>query len=112
VPAALMVAGAAFGGLCVSRHWWPVVLLGEASYALYLLHSIPVRAVLQGAGWAKLDVASAPWLWLALATAGAIALALVVHLAFERPVTRALRRRAGAPPAARAFAVDPASPRT
>jgi peptidoglycan/LPS O-acetylase OafA/YrhL len=109
-PALLIVAGATLGGLAVPPRWRPLVLLGEASYALYLLHSIPVRAVLQGAAWAKLDVAAAPWLYLALATAGAIALALIVHLAFEQPVTRALRRRLDAgPPRA---ALDPASTRT
>ncbi len=114
LPAVLMVAGAAFGQLCVSRHWWPVVLLGEASYALYLLHSIPVRAVLQGAGWLKLDIAAAPWLYLGLATTGAIALAVAVHLAFERPVTRALRRLAGGgtPRVDGALAIDPASTKT
>jgi peptidoglycan/LPS O-acetylase OafA/YrhL len=113
LPAVLMVAGAGFGQLCVSRRWQPLVLLGEASYALYLLHSIPVRAVLQGAGWAKLDIAAAPWFYLALATAGAIALAILVHLAFERPVTRALRRRAGsAAVRADALVIDPASPKT
>jgi exopolysaccharide production protein ExoZ len=97
-PALLMVAGAALGGLTVAPRWRPLVLLGEASYALYLLHSLPVRAVLQGAAWAELDVAAAPWLYLGVAMVGAIALALAVHLAFERPVTRALRRRLDAGP--------------
>lgn len=113
-PAAMIVAGVALADLAAAPRWRPLVLLGEASYALYLLHSIPVRAVLQGAAWAKLDVGAAPWIYLGLAIAGAIALALAVHLAFERPVTRALRRIAGSesPRGERAVAIDPASTKT
>jgi exopolysaccharide production protein ExoZ len=91
VPALLVVTGIALGGLGASARWWPLVLVGEASYALYLLHAIPVRIVLHGATWAGLDVAADPWVYLAIAAVAAIALAIVVHVAFERPVTALLR---------------------
>ena len=47
LPAAVIVAGAAFGDFSLrSPAWRPIAVVGDASYALYLFHSIPVRVIL------------------------------------------------------------------
>ena len=105
LPAAIIVAGAAFGDFAMrSPAWRPVAVVGDASYALYLFHSIPVRAVLLLCAWAGLDAASRPALYLAAAVIGAIALAVALYYLFERPVTRLLRRQL--PPAGRGWTVE------
>jgi peptidoglycan/LPS O-acetylase OafA/YrhL len=74
------------------------IALGNASYAIYLFHSFPVRGLLAAALWLHLDAlvagAAASWLFVLLAVLGSIALALAIHYAFERPVTALLRSRA------------------
>ncbi len=65
--------------------------IGDASYAIYLLHSAPIRGVRFLSRATSLDFASAPWLYLGLALAGAIALGTVIYFVFERPLTRYLR---------------------
>jgi peptidoglycan/LPS O-acetylase OafA/YrhL len=93
LPAALVVAGATFGAFSLhGTGWMFLAVIGDASYALYLFHSFAVRGVLMLAERADLDVARHPWLYLAAAVIGAIAIAVAVHYAFERPVTRLLRR--------------------
>ena len=70
-----------------------LLLLGAASYSLYLVHIFPLGAVAYVAG--RLEFGE-PWLLLfapVLAFVSAIAVAIVVHLAFERPIDRFLRRR-------------------
>ena len=92
VPAALTVAGASLGDFALAgAPWRTLALVGDASYALYLIHSFPVRAVTYFARWAELDIARAYWLLLAVATAGAVAIAVALYYLFERPVTRGLR---------------------
>jgi len=94
LPAAVIVAGAAFGDFSLrSPAWRPIAVVGDASYALYLFHSIPVRVILIGATWMGIDIASRPWPYLAAAVVGAIALAVAIYYLFERPVVRLLRRR-------------------
>lgn len=95
MPAALIVAGATFGGFSFGNPLWRgLAILGNASYALYLLHTFPSRALLPIVPWLSLHVVR--WLWLSLymfaATTAAALLALAVHYAFERPVTKVLRR--------------------
>lgn len=69
--------------------WRPVVLLGEASYALYILH----WAVLQSlfALFRPLDVPP-PWAGYA-AMGAAVFLSVIVHLWFELPLRRYLARK-------------------
>jgi exopolysaccharide production protein ExoZ len=94
LPAAIIVAGAAFGDFSMrSAAWRPVAVIGDSSYALYLFHSIPVRAVLLLCAWTGLDAASRPTLYLAAALIGATALAVAIYYLFERPVTQLLRRQ-------------------
>ena len=94
LPAAVIVAGAAFGDFSLrSPAWRPIAVVGDASYALYLFHSIPVRVILIGGTWMGIDIASRPWPYLAAAVVGAIALAVAIYYLFERPVVRLLRRR-------------------
>jgi peptidoglycan/LPS O-acetylase OafA/YrhL len=94
LPATIVVVGAAFGDFSLrSTAWRPVAVVGDASYALYLFHSIPVRAILIGGSWIGLDIASRPWPYLSAAVVGAVALAVTIYYLFERPVTRLLHRR-------------------
>jgi peptidoglycan/LPS O-acetylase OafA/YrhL len=65
--------------------------LGDASYALYLLHPFALRgvAVTLGQIWPTIP----PLVFLAIGLSAACALALVVWRYFERPLTRALQGR-------------------
>lgn len=96
-PAALIVAGAALGEDwnvhgAVAR---AVVLLGDASYSLYLVHFLAL-SMLRRLGGRVLDFAALPPLgYAALAAAVAIAASVAVHLLFERPIHRVLLARLG-----------------
>lgn len=68
----------------------PLVLLGEASYALYVLHLLLLRFVF---GLAGPSVYARTW-WFALAVSGAIvALSVAVFRYYEEPARRRLRAR-------------------
>ncbi|SEH72409.1 Peptidoglycan/LPS O-acetylase OafA/YrhL, contains acyltransferase and SGNH-hydrolase domains [Methylobacterium sp. 275MFSha3.1] len=97
-PAVLLVA-AALGpprdAAAVARLPSPVrglVALGDASYALYLVHPFALRLVREALLRLGLAPALHPWASMALMLAGSAAAALVVHRLVERPLTRALRR--------------------
>lgn len=93
VPAAFIVAGATFGGFSFRNSLWHrLAILGSGSYALYLLHTFPSRALLPILPWLSLHVVHWLWLYMVTATTAAVLLALVVHYVFERPVTKMLRR--------------------
>lgn len=98
-PALLVVAGAlALEGAARRREWALLVLLGDASYALYLTHGMwcaLARALLP-------DGAPTPVLQSA-EIFGAVAVAVLVHLFFEQPAGRALKRLVGQPRDARAI---------
>ena len=97
VPAALLVA-AALGterdAVQVARLLAPVrglVRLGDASYALYLIHPFALRLgreALQRLGLASFLY---PWGSLILMVAGSVVAALLVHRFIERPMTRRAR---------------------
>ena len=96
LPAAVVVLGA----LRLEAAGWrvasPMVLLiGSASYVLYLSHTFVLIALdkLLRAGGLP-DGALLP-LIMAAATAVALAVAVAIHLGFERPVDRFLRRLGG-----------------
>jgi len=96
LPAALLVAAA-----CLGRKEVPVrnpfvrfgISLGDASYALYLLHPFAVRGVRALATATGLDAALGPVGYIALALAGAILASLFAFRFFERPATAWARRR-------------------
>ncbi|UAK23394.1 acyltransferase family protein [Sphingomonas nostoxanthinifaciens] len=100
VPAAALLLAAIGGPLPVrSRVGRAVVLVGDASYALYLVHPFWLLVVdrAHGHGVALLGNAYAA---IAIGWVGAILVAIAVHLALERPLTRGLTRllqRGGAP---------------
>lgn len=70
-----------------------LVRLGDASYALYLVHPFALRLVREALLRLGLTPALPPWGSMALMLAVSAAAALVVHRLVERPLTRALRRR-------------------
>ncbi|MEQ1931816.1 MAG: acyltransferase [Parvularculaceae bacterium] len=87
-PAALIVLGAlSLEGLARRHPQRLAVLLGDASYALYLTHGM----------WLALATALAPagapvWMTAIFKIGGAIGLAIGVYLVFERPAGRTLSR--------------------
>jgi exopolysaccharide production protein ExoZ len=94
VPAAMVVTGATCGRFVLQKPTWRIpTIIGDASYALYLFHPMPIRAILLMARRAGFDMAHALWFYVPAGIATSVALALAIHFAFERPVTSALRRR-------------------
>ncbi|GJD58880.1 acyltransferase family protein [Methylobacterium dankookense] len=96
LPAAMLVAAAALGRSEAPARRPLVrlpVLLGDASYALYLVHPFALRAVRE----AVLRLGAAPALGGigvgALMLAGSVAAAILTYRLVERPLTRRLRRR-------------------
>ena len=73
-----------------ARSWLacaPLVLLGEASFSLYLLH-LPLLRAAQAAGVPGGSVGT-------LLLVGVVGLSIPVFLLYETPIRRAIRRRAG-----------------
>jgi len=98
LPAALVVAGATLGGFSFRNPLWHgLIVLGNASYALYLLHTFSLRALIPVAAWLSSRLAHWLWLYMLAAILASALLAVLVHYTFERPVTKALRRYAGSP---------------
>ncbi|MBN9222702.1 MAG: acyltransferase [Mesorhizobium sp.] len=98
VPAALIVWGAALApadrrheGL--AARWSTSV--GDASYALYLLHPFVIRAMRIMFWRAGLAVLLGPWAFIVLALATTFGVALITYHWFEKPVTRYVRRLLG-----------------
>jgi peptidoglycan/LPS O-acetylase OafA/YrhL len=95
LPAMLLVAAAALGFERTAPPG-PVarfgVAVGDASYALYLLHPFSIRAGREFATRTGLAALLGPWGYIAFALAGAIAVSLAVHRWFERPTTIQMRR--------------------
>ena len=92
LPAALIVAG---GVICDLRGRSlaiaPLILLGDASYSLYLSHMFSVRGVRMA--WNLLHLPPvAPLFWIA-AFVVAVLLASAVAFSFELPLHRAMSRR-------------------
>lgn len=107
LPAALLVAAAVLGpdrpealrGGRTARALAAAEGLGDASYALYLLHPFVLRAVREGLERTGLAPLVGPWPSLVLMVALTLPAALLVHRSVERPLTRLVRRR-----------LDPAGP--
>jgi peptidoglycan/LPS O-acetylase OafA/YrhL len=93
LPMWLVVAGIVLGDLRPSgRLASALSRLGDASYALYLTHSIPVLATVMFMRWAKWSGGQLVWLYALAAVGGAIVLALIIYAGFERPVARWAKR--------------------
>ncbi|TSE10926.1 acyltransferase [Mesorhizobium intechi] len=104
IPASLIVWSAALapGG---SRHeslaarWGASV--GDASYALYLLHPFVIRAMRVFFWRTGLIFALGPWAFIASALVITFGVALITYRLFEKPLTRRARRLLGAGPSSR-----------
>jgi peptidoglycan/LPS O-acetylase OafA/YrhL len=93
IPGAILVAAAGLGparagGASMPARWGE--RLGDASYALYLVHPFAVRGLRVGLGGLAHLVGA--WGFVALALAAALAASLAVHRWIERPLTGAARR--------------------
>jgi peptidoglycan/LPS O-acetylase OafA/YrhL len=75
----------------LGRSFW---FLGNASYSLYLLHSI-VFIVAGRILFNHIGPAGGPWAWAALLFVLSLTAAALCYLFFEKPVTRALQRTLG-----------------
>jgi exopolysaccharide production protein ExoZ len=95
LPAALILSAAvlrdeapAAAGYAMSA----LVLLGDASYALYLLHPMVIRPLRLMWDHAGLSATASPWSFIALGILVVVPVAIVVHLWIERPMTKFARR--------------------
>lgn len=96
LPAALFVAAAALGAERARTKTWFARLgnaLGEASYALYLIHPFAIRAGREAILRTGLGTVVGPWGYVALVLVGAVAASLLVFRWYERPMTEWIRRR-------------------
>jgi peptidoglycan/LPS O-acetylase OafA/YrhL len=99
IPAALLVAAVAFGP---EREAEPSRLaaigaaLGDASYALYLIHPFVIRAGREALWSSGLAGIVGPWGSVALSLAASLAASVAVYRLFERPITESVRRRLAA----------------
>ncbi len=101
IPAALIVCGTAASGYmargAVGRS---AVLMGDASYALYLSHPFSVNLMALVFGKVALG-----WLFVPVTLGFAIIGSVIAHVVLERPLTRWLNARARARAAAKAEAL-------
>ncbi len=87
-PALLLVAAAALGPAGeAGRRLRPAILLGDASYALYLAHPFVVRGVRLGAEATGLAASIGPGGWAVLMLVLASLAAILLHRTVERPLT-------------------------
>jgi peptidoglycan/LPS O-acetylase OafA/YrhL len=93
IPAALIVAGATLGApLPASPAIAPLVAIGDASYALYLVHPLMTRWIAGAARPLGIDLAQAQAGYLIVAVAASILFGLVVYRIVEKPLLRVLHR--------------------
>lgn len=93
VPAAMIVAGMVLSRapIFATPFWRAMAFLGDASYSLYLFHTltIPLPRILLGR---FIDAASAPWLYAIAMLIAATVPAILIYLFVERPLTARLQR--------------------
>ena len=98
IPAACFVAAVSLGPAWSgsSRLAWAALLLGDASYALYLIHPFPMRGLREV--WARLGFGGTGGIvsYIAATLILSCALAIVVHRVVEIPLVRLARRILGA----------------
>jgi exopolysaccharide production protein ExoZ len=89
LPAALIVLGAAQLEGALRKLPRVLLLLGDSSYSLYLVHTFVVPVVglvLMRSGWAN------PWMVLVTAAAVSAGVSVAVHKLIERPMTDKLKQ--------------------
>ncbi len=93
---ACLMLGLALGGgmLGSALSGSAMTLLGNSSYAMYILH-VPVEAALFALFANGFGIWLRGWAWLAVYLAVLPGCSCLVYLRFERPANRALRRRLG-----------------
>ena len=98
-----MPMAALFGAIVLARPALPpdtrvaaLVLLGDASYALYLFHPLVIVALRKAWLAAGLMPALGAWPLVVTEIVGACAMAVAIHLLIEKPVTTAAQRRLAA----------------
>jgi peptidoglycan/LPS O-acetylase OafA/YrhL len=91
--AAMVVAAVVLADVkpATSPIWMGLAFLGDSSYALYLVHTL-VGQLLFLTLW-FIDPAAHILLFAAMLTIATISVAIIVYLAFERPVTAFLHRK-------------------
>lgn len=90
LPALLICAGVVLvpdDGRAPGRIRAPLVLCGDASYAIYLTHPFTLNAV--ALIWARAGF-STPWVYVAVASVLSIIVGVAIHLLIERPMTKYL----------------------
>jgi peptidoglycan/LPS O-acetylase OafA/YrhL len=108
VPAAVVVAGATLGDFSLRGAGWRMLaIVGDASYALYLFHAFPVRAMIQLYKWIGVDVDAHRFVCLVVTVGVAAVMATMIYYLFERPVTRALRSLIGQLSVLRGIRLEP-----
>jgi peptidoglycan/LPS O-acetylase OafA/YrhL len=96
IPAAVVVAGATLGDFSLGGGIWRLLaIVGDASYALYLVHALPVRAMIQGFKLTGVSVDAHRLVCLVMTVGVAAVVAVMIYYLFERPVTLALRSLVG-----------------
>ncbi|MEJ2624579.1 MAG: acyltransferase [Pseudolabrys sp.] len=88
IPAAVIVMSFALGPQVDERKWlwWPALLIGDASYSLYLAHEFLLRALHMV--WTKMLGGLLPlWTFIPIGMTIAISAAVVLYWLFEKPVT-------------------------
>lgn len=93
-PLALLLLCGASGDLSGTRSWLssrPLVVLGESSFALYLVHK-PLYLFTRQFGWWQNSGHLRGFLLLLAFVGFAILVAVAAHSLFERPLDRVLRR--------------------
>lgn len=95
LPAACLVAALALAEAGPAPVFWvaPLSRLGDASYALYLVHPFCLRGVREALVRSGLAAPLGSWGVGALMVAASVAAALATYRLIERPATRALRAR-------------------
>ena len=94
LPSALIVGGLALADYTAKAGPTERALsfLGDASYSIYLVH--PLAITLPRRLFPHfIDPATSPWLYAGLLVVTVLIAAVIVHLLFERPITRFLQRR-------------------
>ncbi len=91
VPMAMLVAAAVLGQAV--RVPWALLVLGDASYALYLVHPFSMWAVRIIWHWLHLSGSIAAVAYAAVSLLLAVSTAVAVYACFERPVGAWLRTR-------------------
>ncbi|KFC70987.1 Acyltransferase 3 [Bosea sp. LC85] len=93
IPAAFLVAAAVLGP--VSLAWssveYTVAALGDASYALYLVHPFAIRALRELFAYGGLATGMGIGAFVISAVLAAVVLALVVYRFVEKPMTQVVR---------------------